>query len=112
MATGERRVVALLGHPVAHSLSPRMQNAAFAAAGLDWEYVLRDVLPEEVEAAVREVEYANVTTPYKLDAARIDASPGFAIGVGGSPRWRRVLYGVGLWSCDSRSGFVPCTSSA
>ena len=71
MATGERRVVALLGHPVAHSRSPRMQNAAFAAAGLDWEYVLRDVLPEEVEAAVREVEYANVTTPYKLDAARI-----------------------------------------
>ncbi len=61
----------LLGHPVAHSLSPRMQNAAFAAAGLDWEYVLRDVLPEELEAAVREVEHANVTAPYKLDAARI-----------------------------------------
>jgi shikimate dehydrogenase len=48
-----------------------MQNAAFAAARLDWEYVLRDVLPEELEAAVREVECANVTTPYKLDAARI-----------------------------------------
>jgi shikimate dehydrogenase len=61
----------LLGRPVAHSLSPRMQNAAFAAAGLDWEYVLRDVLPEELEAVVREVEYANVTAPYKLDAARI-----------------------------------------
>jgi shikimate dehydrogenase len=71
MATGERHVVALLGHPVEHSLSPRMQNAAFAAAGLDWEYVLRDVLPEELEAAVLEVEYANVTAPYKLDAARI-----------------------------------------
>jgi cell division protein YceG involved in septum cleavage len=41
-----------------------MQNAAFAAAGLGWEYVLRDVLPEELEAALREVEYANVTTPY------------------------------------------------
>jgi shikimate dehydrogenase len=63
--------VVLLGHPVAHSLSPRMQNAAFAAAGLDWEYVLRDVLPEELEGAVREVEYANVTAPYKLDAARM-----------------------------------------
>jgi shikimate dehydrogenase len=63
--------VALLGHPVAHSLSPRIQNAAFAAAGLDWVYVLRDVLPDELEAAVREVEYANVTTPYKLDVARI-----------------------------------------
>jgi shikimate dehydrogenase len=48
-----------------------MQNAAFAAAGLDWEYVLRDVLPEELEAAVHEVEYANVTAPYKLDTARI-----------------------------------------
>jgi shikimate dehydrogenase len=63
--------VFLLGHPVEHSLSPRMQNAAFAAAGLDWEYVLRDVLPEELEAVVQEVEYANVTAPYKLDAARI-----------------------------------------
>ncbi|HEU5404792.1 MAG TPA: hypothetical protein VFU52_01825 [Gaiellaceae bacterium] len=71
MATGDRPVVALLGRPVAHSLSPRMQNAAFAAAGLDWEYVLRDVRPEELEAALLEVEYANVTTPYKRDAARI-----------------------------------------
>jgi shikimate dehydrogenase len=48
-----------------------MQNAAFAAAGLEWEYVLRDVLPEELDSAVREVEYANVTAPYKLDAARM-----------------------------------------
>ena len=36
---GATRLVALLGHPVAHSLSPRMQNAAFAARGLDWAYV-------------------------------------------------------------------------
>jgi len=71
MATGERRRVSLIGHPVAHSLSPRMQNAAFAAAGLDWDYVLRDVLPEELESAVREVDCANVTAPYKLDVARI-----------------------------------------
>jgi shikimate dehydrogenase len=48
-----------------------MQNAAFEAAGLDWEYVLRDLLPEELEAAVLHGEYANVTAPYKLDAARI-----------------------------------------
>jgi shikimate dehydrogenase len=48
-----------------------MQNAAFAAAGLDWEYVLRDVRPDELEDVVREVEHANVTAPYKLDAARI-----------------------------------------
>jgi shikimate dehydrogenase len=48
-----------------------MQNAAFAALGLDWEYVVRDLPPEELEAAVRDVEYANVTAPYKLEAARI-----------------------------------------
>jgi shikimate dehydrogenase len=48
-----------------------MQNAAFLAAGLDWEYVPRDVRPEELETAVGEIEYANVTAPYKLDVARI-----------------------------------------
>jgi shikimate dehydrogenase len=64
--------VVLLGHPVAHSLSPRMQNAAFAAAGLeDWTYVARDVAPVELEAGVREIEFANVTAPYKRDVARL-----------------------------------------
>ena len=92
MATGDPQRVALLGHPVAHSLSPRMQNAAFAAAGLDWEYVLRDVLPEELETAVREVEYANVTAPYKLDAARI---LGAAV-----PSVNTIVRGRG-WSTDA-----------
>ena len=92
MATGDRQLVALLGHPVAHSLSPRMQNAAFAAAGLDWEYVLRDVLPEELEAAVLEVEYANVTTPYKLDVARILGAD--------VPSVNTIVHGRG-WSTDA-----------
>jgi shikimate dehydrogenase len=49
-----------------------MQNAAFAAAGLEgWTYVARDVAPEELEDAVREVEFANVTAPYKRDVARL-----------------------------------------
>jgi shikimate dehydrogenase len=48
-----------------------MQNAAFAAARLDWNYVLREVRSEELATAVREVEFANVTAPYKLDVARI-----------------------------------------
>jgi shikimate dehydrogenase len=73
---GTTRLVALLGHPVAHSLSPRMQNAAFAARGLDLVYVAFDVPPERFEAAVRGlVELgavgANVTAPHKLAAAAI-----------------------------------------
>ena len=46
--SGTTRLVALLGHPVADSLSPRMQNAAFAARGLDWAYVACDVPPESL----------------------------------------------------------------
>jgi shikimate dehydrogenase len=70
------RLVALLGHPVAHSLSPRMQNAAFAARGLDWAYVALDVLPERLAEAVRGLAAAgflgaNVTAPHKLAAARL-----------------------------------------
>ena len=37
--TARTRVFALLGNPVAHSLSPLMQNAAFLAAGIDAVYV-------------------------------------------------------------------------
>ena len=70
------RYVALLGHPVAHSLSPRMQNAAFAARGLEWTYVALDVLPERLEEAVRGLAAqgfagANVTAPHKQGVARI-----------------------------------------
>ena len=76
MITGSTRLVALLGHPVAHSLSPRMQNAAFAARGLDWAYVALDVPPELFDDAVVGLAAsgfvgANVTTPHKLAAARL-----------------------------------------
>jgi shikimate dehydrogenase len=66
------RQVALIGSPVAHSLSPKLQNAAFEARGLDWEYVALDVAPGELEGVVRGLETgANVTAPYKLDVARL-----------------------------------------
>jgi shikimate dehydrogenase len=79
MITAETRLVALIGHPVAHSLSPRMQNAAFAARGLDWTYVALDVPPERLEEALRGLVAlgfagANVTAPHKLAvAALVDA---------------------------------------
>jgi shikimate dehydrogenase len=67
--------VVLIGSPVAHSLSPQMQNAAFEASGLDWEYVARDVAPEGLADAVRGLETgANVTAPYKLEVARLVGS--------------------------------------
>jgi shikimate dehydrogenase len=73
---GETRVVALIGDPVAHSLSPRMQNAAFAARALDFAYVALPVAREDVGDAVRGLAAlrfagANVTAPHKLEVARL-----------------------------------------
>jgi shikimate dehydrogenase len=68
--SGRTRLVGLLGHPVSGSLSPRMQNAAFAALALDWAYVPLDVEPSALEAAVAGLRAlgfggANVTIPHK-----------------------------------------------
>jgi shikimate dehydrogenase len=75
--------VALLGHPVAHSLSPRMQNAAFAARGLDWHYSAFDVEdPVAAVAALRTLGFAgaNVTIPHKQAVvAACDEADGEAV---------------------------------
>lgn len=70
MIDGRTTLVGLIGHPVSRSLSPRMQNAAFAARGLNWAYVPLDVEPERVGEAVRGLAAlgfagANVTIPHK-----------------------------------------------
>ena len=69
-------IVALLGDPVSASLSPLMQNAAFAARGLDWTYVALRVRAAELDEALRGLVAlgfagANVTTPHKLAAAQL-----------------------------------------
>jgi shikimate dehydrogenase len=82
---GTTRLVAIVGHPVAHSLSPRMQNAAFAARALDWAYIALDVPPEQLEDAVRGLVAsgfagANVTIPHKRAAALLcDEAEGDAV---------------------------------
>lgn len=68
--TGATRVVGIIGDPVAHSRSPAMHNAAFAALGLDWVYVPFPVAGEDVAAAVAAVRALglaglNVTVPHK-----------------------------------------------
>jgi shikimate dehydrogenase len=70
MLSGRTTLVGLLGDPVAGSLSPRMQNAAFAALALDWAYVPLPVAAERLREAVRGLTAvgfvgANVTIPHK-----------------------------------------------
>lgn len=67
---GGTRVLGVFGHPIEHSLSPVMQNAALRAMNLDFVYVPFHVLPEKLEeavAGVRALDLAgvNVTIPHK-----------------------------------------------
>ena len=67
---GTTTLVGLLGWPTSHSLSPPMQNAAFAALALDWAYVPLPTPPDQLADAVKGLQAvgfagANVTIPHK-----------------------------------------------
>lgn len=72
--TATTTVAAVIGSPVAHSLSPALHNAAFAAAGVDWVYTAFDVEPGGAGAAVAAMRTLglgglSVTMPHKEDVA-------------------------------------------
>ena len=67
---------AVLGHPVAHSLSPKMHAANFAAVGFDATYEKFDVAPEDLLEFVRAKQaegYSglNITVPHKIAVIKI-----------------------------------------
>ena len=68
--TGKTKVLGIIGYPVAHSLSPLMQNAALKALGLDYIYVPFAVEPQNLSIAVNGmralgVHGFNVSIPHK-----------------------------------------------
>ena len=70
MLNATTRLLGIIGHPVGHSLSPRMHNAAFADEGADYVYVAMDVLPDRLTEAVEGLKALgfvgfNVTMPHK-----------------------------------------------
>lgn len=74
--SGTTKLIGILGHPVSHTLSPRMHNAAFEAMGLDICYVPLEVPPEDLQealAGMRAMGFlgANVTVPHKINAAKM-----------------------------------------
>lgn len=70
MFTGKTINLGVIGNPIAHSLSPVMQNAGIEAAGLDYAYIAMPVPNDELETAVKGLRAMgfrgfNVTIPHK-----------------------------------------------
>ena len=69
---GSTNIVGLIGHPVEHSFSPPMHNAAFQKLGMDYAYVAFDVEPGNVGEAIKgarslNIKGFNVTIPHKIE---------------------------------------------
>ena len=72
---GSTNIVGLIGHPVEHSFSPPMHNAAFDALGLDYAYVAFDVDPNNLKSAIDgacalNIKGFNVTIPHKIEVMK------------------------------------------
>ncbi len=52
MITGTTQLLGVIGHPIAHSLSPVMHNAAIAALGADFAYLPFPIAPEHLQTAL------------------------------------------------------------
>ena len=71
--SGRTRFTAIFGHPVEHSLSPAMHNAAYAALGIERAYLAFHVAPEHLQDAIRalpalEIAGVNLRVPHKENA--------------------------------------------
>jgi shikimate dehydrogenase len=101
----------VLGHPVAHSRSPAMHNAAFRELGLDWHYVKLPVPPELFEETVRALPAsgyggANVTIPHKAHAlALADFASDAAVSIGAANTLTFSSEGIGADNSDA-GGFL------
>jgi len=66
---------AVLGHPISHSLSPALHNAAYEALGIDWHYEAIDVEEAAFEAFLAtcgdDWGGLSLTMPLKVEGARI-----------------------------------------
>ncbi len=107
MITGRTALYGVLGHPVGHSRSPEMQNAAFAEAGLDAVYVALPVPPDRLGEAVAGAhalgfQGLNVTVPHKQQAAALCATVDpIAADVGAVNTLRRAAQGWEGFNTDA-----------
>ena len=70
--TSSTKLTGIIGHPIAHTLSPEMHNRAFSLLGLDYVYVVFSIAPGDLSKVVPAlpalaVKGINVTIPYKQE---------------------------------------------
>lgn len=112
--TGRTRLLGVMGHPIGHSLSPEMHNAALRASGADFVYVPMEVAPDDLDAAVRGLRALgfrgfNVTMPHKEaiiplldeldDVARVSGAVNTVVIEGGKMRGLNTDGGGFLEAC-------------
>lgn len=80
---GSTKTYCIIGDPIQHSLSPGMQNAAFASAGLSCTYIAFRVRANELKESIESLRSINVsgfniTVPHKVEVMKyldeLDAS--------------------------------------
>lgn len=107
MITGRTALYGVVGHPVAHSRSPEMQNAAFARLGVDAVYLALPVAPDRLDEALRGAhalgfQGLNVTVPHKPRAAgACRALDPIAAAVGAANTLRRAADGWEGFNTDA-----------
>lgn len=73
--TARTKILCVIGHPIEHSMSPIMHNAAIQDLGLDYLYVAFDVPPNKLKEALKglktlNIKGINVTLPHKENAIK------------------------------------------
>ena len=108
--------VLLLGHPVGHSLSPAMHNAAFRALGLSHTYETLDVTAEALPGVVQRIRTgellgANVTIPHKeVVMALVDTWDGPTAEIGAANTLSRTADGKRVLASNTDAvGFAYAT---
>jgi shikimate dehydrogenase len=115
--SGKTRLLGVIGHPIGHTLSPRMHNAAFAASGLDYVYVPMDVKPENLPEAVTGLGALgfrgfNVTMPHKETILPLLDEVDGAARVSGAVNTVTIEYGLLRGTNTDISGFVEACGEA
>jgi shikimate dehydrogenase len=103
---------AVLGDPVAHSLSPALHRAAYAAAGLDWTYDVHEVSAGALAAFVDRLDAGwrglSVTAPLKREAAHCADTVSPTVTLAGVAN--TLVHDGGRWHADNTD--VPGAVSA